>query len=125
MPVTSGTSTLPEDRTRSTVESRETSVPAPGRVSMTSPAGTSGEFSSMFEPAVRPASPIFCRASDSVSPSTSGTSTLSGPVDTIIVMRSPSDTCEPAAGSVSTTLPSSISSSAVISRPTTRPRPSR
>jgi hypothetical protein len=108
---TSGTSgrLSPAETTRSTGLPAGTSFPAPGSLEMTRPSGISGSFCRGVAPTRSPASTSRSAASESVTPTTSGTVTGSGPVDTYRSTGLPFSSGVPARGSWSDTEPDGMS----------------
>ena len=94
----------PSRPTRSTASSRATCSPAAGVCSSTVP-GSSSDASSVTLPTRSPAPSSALRALSSVSPTTSGTSTCSGPRETRRVTVLPRSTVLPCGGVVSITGP--------------------
>jgi hypothetical protein len=106
LPLTSGTATCsgPLETTSVTCEPLSTFSPSPGDAEITRPFSTVVEFSSRW----LDSSPAFCNrpcADLSVSPTTCGTATCSGPADTVSVTVEPLSAFVSPDGSWPITLP--------------------
>jgi len=125
-PTTFGTKTVagPVETTRFTEEPTATDVPASGASLITLPEGTVLLDPVDTVPTTRPAPVIDVVAAVWVSPTTFGTKTVAGPVETVRLTDEPTATDVPANGDSLITLPEgTVLLDAVDTVPTTRPAP--
>ncbi len=108
MPTTSGTSTLPLEILRLTLEPTSTLWPAGGLVSTTLSFSTRVLFTFSMSPTARLTFFRAVVASSRLKPARSGTSTVVGPPDTLRVTLEPRGACSLACGFCSTTVPCSL-----------------
>ena len=125
-PTTFGTLTFagPVDITRFTADPAATLVPATGLWLITSPDGTVLLDAVVTVPTTNPAPVIAVVAAACVSPTTFGTDTGAGPVDTTMFTAEPAATLVPATGLWLITSPDgTVLLDAVVTVPTTNPAP--
>ena len=125
-PTTLGTLTVagPVDTTMFTAEPKFTLVPAVGLWLITLPDGTVLLDAVVTVPRTKPAPVIAVVAAACVLPTTFGTLTLAGPVDTTMFTAEPAATLVPATGLWLITLPDgTVLLDAVVTVPTTSPAP--
>jgi hypothetical protein len=125
-PTTFGTDTLagPLEITRFTAEPTFTPVPAAGLSLITSPLATVLLDAVVTVPTTKPTPVIAEVATACVSPSTFGTETCAGPVETTIFTGDPTFTLVPAVGLSLITSPDvTVLLDAVVTVPSTRPAP--
>src|ERR1019366_3188787 len=125
-PTTFGTATGagPVEITRFTADPRATSVPATGLSLITLPDATVPLAAVVTVPTTRPAPVIAVAAAACVCPTTFGTATCAGPVETTRFTADPRATSVPATGLSLITLPdATVPLEAVVTAPTTRPAP--
>jgi hypothetical protein len=116
--------TGPVDTTMFTADPVTTVVPAAGLSLITSPEGTVPLEAVVAAPTTSPAPVIAVVAAACVSPTTFGTATVGGPVDTTRFTADPSVTEVPAAGfSLITSPEGTVLLEAVVTVPTTSPAP--
>src|SRR6476661_4892164 len=118
-----GTETLagPVDTTIFTADPTFTCVPAVGLSLITLPAATVLLDAVVTVPSTSPAFVMVVVAAACVMPTTFGTATLPGPVDTTMFTADPTFTCVPAIGLWLITLPAAtVLLDAVVTVPTTR-----
>jgi hypothetical protein len=125
-PITSGTDTFagPLETTRLTAEPALTEVPATGLSLITLPEATLLLDCVVTVPATRPAPVMAVVAAACVSPTTFGTDTFAGPLETTRLTAEPALTEVPATGLSLITLPeATLLLDAVVTVPATRPAP--
>jgi hypothetical protein len=125
-PTTFGTDTLagPLETTMLTAEPTLTLVPAVGLSLMTLPAATVLLVAVVTVPSTKPAPVIAVVAAACVSPTTFGTDTLAGPLETTMLTAEPTLTLVPAVGLSLMTLPAAtVLLVVVVTVPSTRPAP--
>src|ERR1039458_8953691 len=117
----------PVETTRFTADPRATSVPATGLSLITRPDATvpmKGVRTVRTVPTTRPAPVIAVVAAACVCPTTFGTATCAGPVETTRFTADPKVTSVPATGLPVITLPdATVPLAAVVTVPTTSPAP--
>src|SRR5208283_927042 len=107
-----------------TAEPGKTRVPEVGLCDITSPDGTVEDDAVVTVPTTRPGPVMAVVASAGVSPTTFGTATLAGPVDTTIFTAEPGKTRVPEVGLCDITSPDgTVEDDAVVTAPTTSPGP--
>src|SRR5262245_46113161 len=123
-PVTSGTVTRrgPRETVRSTVEPSGTDAPGPGICATTDPAGAAALWAVLTDPTARLAPARTAAASLCGRPTTSGTTTVGGPAETVKPTPDPGGRDVPAATLWSITCPAGTAASAAVAiTPGTRP----
>src|SRR6185369_11325780 len=112
----------PLDTTRLTADPAFTCVPAAGLSLITLPAGTVLLAAVVTTPSTSPALVMAVVAAVCVRPTTFGTATLGGPLETTRLTADPAFTCVPAAGLSLITLPAgTVLLAAVVTTPSTSP----
>jgi hypothetical protein len=123
-PTTFGTATLagPVDTTKFTADPTFTLVPATGLSLITFPAATVALDCCVTVPTTKPAFVIDVPAAACVNPTTFGTATCAGPLDTTKLTADPTFTLVPATGLSLITFPAAtVLLEAVVTEPTTNP----